>query len=132
MTGNFTLVDSQTDYDFSGNTVRERLLGLSNRAVNATLYYEDSRFGARISAAHRSSYLLEGPNRNGNLWEFVEGSTRFDFSSSYKIVDELQVSAEVLNLTDTPYYTKVDIDANRVLEHRRTGRNFLLGLRYTY
>jgi iron complex outermembrane receptor protein len=132
VTGNFTLVDSQTDYDFSGNPVRERLIGLSNRSVNATLYYEDSRFGARISAAHRSSYLLDGPNRNGNLWEFVEGSTRFDFSSSYKIVDELQVSAEVLNLTDTPYYSKVDIDANRLLEHRRTGRNFLLGLRYTY
>jgi TonB-dependent receptor len=130
--GNVTLVDSETDYDFSGNTVRERLLGLSSRAFNATLYYEDSLFGARLSVANRSNYLVNGPNRNGNLWEFVEGSTRLDFASHYNIIDELQVSLEALNLTDTPYYSKVDIDANRLLEYKKTGRNFLLGLRYTH
>jgi TonB-dependent receptor len=133
--GNFTLVDSKTDYRWSQTiTVTERLLGLSNRSINATLYYEDSKFGARLSAAHRSSYLVDGvsqPNRNGNLWEFVDSSTRFDFSSSYNIVDELEVTLEALNLTDAPYYSKVDIDANRLLEYKKSGRNFLLGLRYT-
>jgi TonB-dependent receptor len=130
--GNFTLVNSNTSYTFSGNTVSERLLGLSNTSFNATLYYEDSKFSTRVSLANRSDYLLAGPNSNGNLWEFVEASTRVDASAKYKIIDALEVSLEGLNLTNTPYYSKVDTTANRLFEYRKTGRNILLGARYTF
>jgi TonB-dependent receptor len=130
--GNFTLVDSQATYNFSGNKVKERLLGLSNHSFNATLYYEDPKFGARVSVANRGGYLEDGANVNGNLWQYVESSTRVDFASSYNITQGLEVSFEALNLTDTPYDSKVDVDAERRLQYRKTGRNFLLGARYTY
>jgi iron complex outermembrane receptor protein len=130
--GNFTLLGSDTTYDFSGNSVKERLFGLSNRSFNATLYYEDSKFGARVSVANRSDYLTGGPNVNDNLWEFVEQTTRVDFSSSYYVLKNLEISFEALNLTDTPYDAKVDVDANRRLLYNRTGRNFLLGARFSY
>lgn len=129
--GNVTLVDSDTSYDFSGNTVKERLIDLSNQSYNATLYYEDSKLSSRISLATRSDYLQAGPNANGNLWEFVEDNTRLDFSSSYNLTENLQISLEALNLTDAHLDVKVDIDANRRLRYDRTGRNFLLGARYT-
>lgn len=141
-TGNVTLVDSDREYHFrdtmmlAGQSIklREPMLDLSNRSFNATLYYEDSKFGARVSLANRSSYLTAGPNASGNnnLWQYTEASTRVDFSSSYNILDELEVSFEALNLTDTPDSSKLDIDAERLLTHSTTGRNFLLGARYSY
>jgi iron complex outermembrane recepter protein len=129
---NLTLVDSKVDYDFSGNNITERLTGLSNRSYNATLYYEDSKFGARISVAHRSDYLLNGPNQNANLWEFAESETRLDFASSYNVTENIKVSLEALNLLDTPVATMVDVDANRRVLYNHTGRNFLLGARFSY
>ena len=129
---NYTLVDSEVDYDFSGNTITERLLGLSNNSYNATLYYEDAIFGARLSVAHRSDFLLAGPNSQGNLWEYAEDETRLDFSSSYNVTEQLKLSLEIINLLNTPSSnTKVDVDAERRNLYAHTGRNFLLGARYS-
>jgi TonB-dependent receptor len=135
--GNFTLIDSKRNYPFAGNTVSERLFLLSNTSVNATLYYEDTKFGARLSMANRSQYLgtnlpNSGPPVSGNLFEYTEGTTRFDFSSSYKLIKELEFTFEALNLTNTPNATGVDIDAKRRYAYTRTGRNFMLGARFTY
>ncbi len=129
---NYTLVESNVDYDFSGTNISERLLGLSNRSYNATLYYDDSTFGARLSLAHRSDYLLNGPNLTGNLWEYAESETRLDFSSSYEVTKNLKLSLEALNILDTPTATRVDIDAERRVLYAHTGRNVLLGARVSF
>jgi iron complex outermembrane receptor protein len=129
---NYTYVDSTADYDFSGNTVTERLIGLSNGSYNATLYYDDSILNARVSLAYRSDYLIEGPNRTGNLWEYAESETRVDFASSYNVNEHLRLSLEALNLTDTAFATKVDVDAERRVQYNKTGRTFLLGARVSY
>jgi iron complex outermembrane recepter protein len=129
---NYTYVDSSADYDFSGNTVTERLIGLSNGSYNGTLYYDDSKLSARASVAYRSNYLTDGPNRTGNLWEYVESETRLDFASSYNVTSNLKLSLEALNLLDTPYATRVDVDAERRVLYNKTGRTFLLGARFSY
>jgi iron complex outermembrane recepter protein len=129
---NYTYVDSSADYDFLTNTVTERLLNLSNGQYNATLYYEDSKFSARVSLAYRSDFLTAGPNQNENLWQYTEAETRVDFSSSYNVTDHLKVSLEGLNLTDTPGSSRVDIDAERRNNFSRQGRTFLLGARVSY
>jgi iron complex outermembrane recepter protein len=129
---NYTLVDSEVDYDFAGTPITERLLGLSNHSYNATLYYDDSTFGARLSVAYRSDFLTNGPASAGNLWEYTESETRLDFSSSYNVNDYLKLSFEALNLLNTPIDTKVDVDAERRVQYSHTGRNFLLGARVSY
>jgi iron complex outermembrane recepter protein len=129
---NYTLVDSSVDYTFSGNTINERLVGLSNHSYNATLYYEDAKFGARLSAAYRSQWLLGGPANTGNLWDYAVGETRLDFSSSYNVNEHLKLSLEALNLTNTPINTITDVDAKRRLLYNNTGRNFLLGARVSF
>jgi len=127
---NYTLVDSEVDYDFLGNTVTERLIGLSNRSYNATLYYDDSIFNARFSLAHRSDFLVGGPNFTNNLWEYQESDTRLDFSASYNVTDYLRLTLEAINLLNTPNAnTKVDVDAERRNYYSHTGRNVLLGAR---
>jgi iron complex outermembrane recepter protein len=129
---NYTFVSSEANYDFAGNPVKERLIGLSKGQYNATLYYDDARFNARASLAYRSDYLTDGPNRTGNLWEYVDSETRLDASSGYEISENLKVSLEALNLLDTAYSTRVDVDARRRVLYNKTGRTFLLGARFTY
>jgi TonB-dependent receptor len=129
---NYTYVDSKADYQFFGNPVRERLLGLSNGQYNATLYYDDSRFSARASLAYRSDFLTGGPASQGNLWDFTEASTRLDASTSYKVNEHLKLSLEALNLTDAPFSSRVDIDAERRALYNKFGRTYLLGARFSY
>jgi iron complex outermembrane receptor protein len=132
---NYTLIASDVEYDLGAlaamdspvTTITERLLGLSNRSANATLYYDDSTFGARLSLAHRSDYLLGGPNLTGNLWEFAQSETRLDFSSSYNLTENLRLTLEAVNLLNTPTATMVDVDAERRVLFNHTGRNILLG-----
>jgi TonB-dependent receptor len=129
---NYTYIDSTAEYDFAGNSVTERLVNLSNGSYNATLYYDDSVFNARVSLAYRSDYLTLGPNRADNLWEFVESETRLDFASSYNVTDYLRLSLEALNLLDTAFASKVDLDADRRVMYNKTGRTYLLGARLSY
>jgi iron complex outermembrane receptor protein len=129
---NYTYVDSKADYQYFGNTVRERLIGLSNGQYNATLYYDDSTFSARASLAYRSDFLTGGPASQGNLWDFTESSTRLDASTSYNINEHLKVSFEALNLTDAPFSSRVDIDAERRALYNKFGRTYLLGARVQY
>lgn len=129
---NYTYVDSEANYDFLGNSVTERLIGLSNGQYNATLYYDDSMLDARVSLAYRSDFLDVGPNSTGNLWEYVEGSTRIDASSGYNVTENLKVSLEALNLTNAPFARKIDLDAERRFLYNKAGRTFILGARISY
>tara|TARA_R110001599_G_scaffold323327_2_gene534739 strand:- start:2796 stop:5543 length:2748 start_codon:yes stop_codon:yes gene_type:complete len=129
---NYTYVDSDVDYNFRGTTISERILGLSNTSYNATIYYEDEKLSARVSVANRDEYLDSGPDRSGNLWEGFEESTYIDFSSTYSISEQLDLTFEALNLTDEAVDGFVDIDARRRNMYDKTGRNFLLGARYKF
>jgi iron complex outermembrane recepter protein len=128
---NYTYVDSKADYTFFGNPVEERLLFLSNGQYNATLYYDDAVFSARASLAYRSDFLTEGPTSQGNLWQYTEGSTRLDVSTSYTVNEYLKLSLEGLNLLDTPGAVRVDVDAQRRSFYGKTGRTYMLGARFT-
>lgn len=130
--GNYTYVDSEVDYNYSGNEVSERLLGLSNDSYNATLYWENDVFGTRISWASRSDWLQSGPNRSGNLWQFADGTTYVDFAASYHVNDRLELTFQAINLTDESSNFFVDIDADRRLEEYKTGTNLLFGARYVF
>jgi iron complex outermembrane receptor protein len=126
--GNFTYVDSEVDYGAAG---KNRLTGQSKNTFNATLYYETDRFQARVSAAHRSQYLVSFPGSNGNSEEGVNDTTNIDASMSYDITDSLTVSLEGINLTDEYVDRYVDV-LDRVSDYRHTGREVAVGLRWKY
>lgn len=126
--GNYTYIESAVKYD---GGLRNDLLNLSNNAWNATLYYENDKFSARVSAAFRGEYLTAFPGGNGNTEEGVNDATTIDASVSYNITDDLTVSLEGLNLTDE--YTDSYVgDDNLVSRYRHTGREILLGVRWSY
>jgi TonB-dependent receptor len=140
---NYTHVDSKITYitrvDNPKTAANELLTkeanftGLSPNAYNLTIYYEDPKFGARVSAAHRSSYLLNVlGDINGHDYTTVDGSTSVDFSMSYNISPKLRISLEGQNLTDTPLRYGRDTQRNDTLLYVHSGRTFVVGMTYKF
>lgn len=148
MLANATFVDSDATYTVGGpatnaarpplttatlapvNVTREAtLFGLSKRAFNGTLYYEDDRFSARTSVSYRSPFL-EGTSGTGNIFEGFRSTINVDASMRYEITEQIEVSLEGINLTDEYRDRFVDIDANRNYEYNHFGRTFLVGARF--
>jgi TonB-dependent receptor len=107
--------------------------GLSPRTHNLTLYYEDAKFSARVSAAHRSKYILAVlGDVAGHDYTMVDGSTNIDMSLSYNITPELRISLEGQNLTDTPLRYGRDTQRNDTLLYVHSGRTYVMGLTYKF
>ena len=128
-----TRVDNPTTTANEQLTVTDNFTGLSPRAANLTLYYEDPKFSARVSAAHRSSYLLAVlGDVLGHDNTTVDASTNIDFSLSYNLTPQLRVSVEGQNVTDEPLRYGRDTARNDTLLYVHSGRSFVLGLNYKF
>jgi len=112
--------------------VDNTLLNLSKNAANATLYYDNGTWSARVSAAYRSPYLTAVPGANLNDVEATKQTINVDFASSWNINDNVQVTMEALNLTNQFQYQFVDSNGNRVNYYHQQGRDYLLGARYKF
>jgi iron complex outermembrane receptor protein len=107
--------------------------GLSPRTHNLTLYYEDAKFSARVSSAHRSKYILAVlGDVSGHDYTIVDGSTNIDMSLSYNLTPALRLSLEGQNLTDTPLRYGRDTQRNDTLLYVHSGRSYVVGLNYKY
>ena len=142
---NYTHVESTIEYFLTANpaqgSVTNSLLNLSPEAWNGTLYYERGPFQARMSVNYRSEYLTAVPGRSNNPTanppivvdaNGVAESTYVDFSSSYEVRDGLTLSFEALNITEEEELTWQDSRFQRFENLRRPGRQYYVGLRYTY
>ncbi|HUQ11393.1 MAG TPA: TonB-dependent receptor [Steroidobacteraceae bacterium] len=112
--------------------VTDDLTGLSKEAYNATLYFDNKLFSARVSAAYRSDYLTTVPGRNSNDVEGTAETMNIDFSASYNINDNFTVSLEALNLTDEVQDQWVDSTGDRLSYYHHQGTQYFLGARFKY
>ncbi|HEY9218969.1 MAG TPA: TonB-dependent receptor, partial [Phenylobacterium sp.] len=123
--------------------LESRRLNVSERAWNATLFYEDERLSARISGSFRSDYLTAVPSANQGLLtstrrqdyqdaDWVPDTFTVDGSFSYQITEQLKFSFEALNLTDEEAQQFNDTVAERVWNTRHFGRQYYVGLRYNF
>lgn len=115
------------------------LPGLSKKVLSTTLYFEDYGFSARVSSRYRSEFLgetnsftFERVNRYVAQELIVDAQIGYDFSQSdIKSLDGLSVLLQVSNLTDEPF-TTYENDASKPKDHQIYGRNFMLGMNYTF
>lgn len=137
---NATFVDSSANYTVSGPAIvpgggniasvrNATLFGLSKRAFNGTLYYEDTKFSARVSASYRSGYIDQNSG-TGNVFEGYNSTVNVDASVRYKLTEGLELSLEGINLTDDYRDRYTDLDANRNYEQLHFGRTIQLGARF--
>ncbi|WP_026180818.1 TonB-dependent receptor [Henriciella marina] len=118
--GNYTYVDS------------DDIIGFSPNSYNATLYYENDAFQARLTGAYREAYQTTRPrSSDGREERGVADTFNLDFSTSYQVNDQIEVTFEAINLTDEYEHQTFDrLELPTVYHH--TGRNFLFGVRYSY
>ena len=137
---NATFVDSDATYEVSGPAVapggalisetrNATLFGLSKKAFNATLYYEDSKFSARVSGSYRSGFI-DANSGTGNIFEGYASTVNVDASVRYRITEQLEISLEGINLTDEYRDRWTDIDTRRNYEYNHFGRTVLAGARF--
>jgi TonB-dependent receptor len=131
---NYTYVDSEITYylaQSAANTTTNDLLGLSKNAYNATVYWENEHFSARISGAYRDKFLEALPANNP--LQDVEGTdemTTFDASVSYIVNHQFKLTLEALNLFDEYKRQYIDSDRNSTFVYGHTGRTVSLGVQF--
>jgi TonB-dependent receptor len=131
---NYTeILQSEVQYvDGLGNpSVRGPLLQLSDKSWNGTIYYEDDRFSARVSAAYRSAYPTNLPGRNGNLTEETGETLNIDAAARFNVNEHFALTLEGVNLTDE-FNDQFLTPDDRLSFYHHYGRSFFVGARYTY
>jgi iron complex outermembrane recepter protein len=132
---NYTRVQSKIDYLTSPtNTavIRDDLLNLSPKSWNASLYYDDGTFSARLSASSRSGFLTRVPGQNNNDVQGKNGSTNFDLSFGWKVNKHLELTFEGVNLKNTANDQFISRARNSAVVYHKTGREYLVGARYRF
>ena len=132
---NYTYVKSRIEYLVSptaSTTITDDLLNLSPKSWNATLYYDDGRFSARVSAAHRQTFLQRVPGQNNNDVEGKNGSTNVDASVSYRWNKNVQFVLEGVNLTNEVNDQFISRQRNSAVVYSVTGREYLAGVRVSF
>lgn len=125
---NYTWVDSSSGH-ISDIGLEVPMYGLSKNSYNATVYYENERFDARLS------YNFKGKSVTAledNLYPvYRDDYGQFDLSVGYEINSHFKLTAKVINLTDehiseyqvSPLYPKM---------LQVSGRRISLGLRASF
>ncbi|MCZ4338075.1 TonB-dependent receptor [Shewanella colwelliana] len=116
------------------------LPGLSEKTFNATVYYENSGFDARISSRYRSDFLgevtkisLQRENVNIKAETVVDAQIGYDFSESgIDALYGLSVLLQVNNLTNEPFTSYFGDDKREVRDFQNYGRNYMLGVNYKF
>lgn len=166
VTANYTYIDSELSYltgttlsttqGQSGSTAVNSFasapfLNTSPHSFNATLYYEDGPFKARVSGAYRKRYVNRFPLASGTCavgtttnggavcnspvvadFGYNEDTFNLDFALSYAIFDGVSLSLEGRNLTNTTQYRTM-YQANPVSSvYASTGRILTVGVRANF
>ena len=148
---NYTHVDSEIKYMFSSGTgstivttyTENDLLNLSPESYNATLYYDDGRFSARVSTSYRDAYINQILSQesvwdlDGNQFATADVTGKYsvenvDFNMSYKLTDNLSFTFEAINLLDTADERYVDSALMLPDKYTHVGRQYYLGVRYKF
>jgi TonB-dependent receptor len=166
ITANYTYIDSELTY-LTGTVLSTRqgqatttaansfaegpFLNTSPHAFNATLYYEDDHFSARISGAYRRRYVNRFPLASGTCsvgtttngggpcnspviadFGFTENTLNVDAAVAWTVNDFLRLTLEARNLTNEPTYRTMYADSPVTQTYQSTGRIFTAGARIVF
>ncbi|MEO1320852.1 MAG: TonB-dependent receptor, partial [Pseudomonadota bacterium] len=133
----FSASFNDSDIQSDPNDPSTPLPGLSEEIFNVTLFYENGGFQARVSNRYRSEFLGEVSGfGNGRDLTIVDDESLLDAQVSYEFQEGpaagLRVLLQGYNLTDQEFVTFLNNDPQQVRDYQRYGRNFLVGLSYSF
>ncbi|MBT8141746.1 MAG: TonB-dependent receptor [Gammaproteobacteria bacterium] len=111
--------------------------GFSREIKNASIYYENDNFQARLSSRDRSDFLGEvvgfGANRD---FRDVNGENVIDAQLGYTFTQGRFQGSSILlqayNLTDEEFRTFLNDDPRQVKDWQRYGTSYILGFNYKF
>jgi TonB-dependent receptor len=120
-------------FDTSAKRMRSRsisLPGQSDRVLNLMLGYEQGPLSARLALNYKSDYLLEMGDDilDAKQDRIVDAQKQVDFSASYQISKQVQLSFEAANLNNEKYYVYLGSKAYNA-QYEQYGRTYKLSLK---
>ncbi|MDP1579243.1 MAG: TonB-dependent receptor [Candidatus Didemnitutus sp.] len=115
------------------------LVGLSDRVMSGTVYYERHGFSARLSGRYRSDYRGDiatfGPR--GAVYRNLQPETVYDAQVSYAFsknsaLKGLQLIAQVYNLTNEPLVATSGADIRYIQDFQEYGPSYSIGASYKF
>ncbi|WP_020209182.1 TonB-dependent receptor [Gilvimarinus chinensis] len=99
---NYTFVDSEFDNPDNNPLLDHGFPGSSKNNFNAIGYYEVESFSARLAYIYRDDYFqaLGGGFDRANQPAFAEGSGQLDVNLSYDLLENVQVTLDISNVTE--------------------------------
>ena len=166
ITANYTHIDSKLNYltstvlgsNRTGTTVTPQnsfatgpFLNTSPNSFNATLYYENKVWSARVSGAYRTRYVNRFPLSTGTCavgittnnggpcnspvvadFGYTENTLNIDAALAFNIGDNIKLTLEGRNLTNEAQY-RTQYEANPVTAvYASTGRIVTAGVRLVF
>ena len=125
-----------------GGGSRDTFPGLSKIVANATVYYENHGFSARVSQRFRDPYRGEYSSRFGQrTYRYTTNERVLDLQFGYDFPESGRLSGlslllQVNNLNNEPFRTVVTAGTHPDLlfpeEYTEYGRQYLIGARYAF
>jgi iron complex outermembrane recepter protein len=120
--------------------------GLARKVANATVYYENKGFSARVSQRYRSAtreYVTNFgiPNPSGDVnphggFSIAQPESIMDAQVSYSVQNGrfkgLTLYIQGYNLTDEPLITYDNGDPRRVINHQQYGASYSAGVSFKF
>lgn len=122
---NYTYANGTTSHTWSDGS--HNLLGTSKNTYNVGAYFENERFGARVSYTRRSSFLI---SLSGTNPYYQDDFGTLSASLSYKATDWLSITLDGLNLNNPTY--KYYQTAAIPTSFYSNGRQYYLNFRFKY
>jgi TonB-dependent receptor len=107
------------------------LTNVSPRSANIILYYETPKWGVRGVYNYRNDYDLPGGTTFSGGSRSVRARGQFDISASYNLTEQLKLSINGFNLSNS-YYQEYEGSHAKFRRASFDGRTFVASLRYTF
>ncbi|MFN3163706.1 MAG: TonB-dependent receptor domain-containing protein [Pseudohongiellaceae bacterium] len=122
---------TESDADYPDRTDRDLPLeGFSEKLYTATIDYNWENFSARVDYRFRDDYI-EGLGDNIESDEFFAAEERIDAEMHYRIMENLRLTATVVNLTDRGQISYQGFPPF-VEDASFAGRKFNFGVQYDF
>ena len=126
LTANMTLTDSEATIGSGDDARTIPLPNQSDETANFAIGYENNRYSFRLSATHKSEYLIEVDDAD----VYESDHTQLDFIGKWYLAENYVLSFKVLNLGDEPYYAYAGNKRDN-FQYEEYGRTFQIGFSMT-
>ncbi len=124
---NYTYTSSKAELE--GYDDKIQLPGQAQNMANVALSYEKYGFSGRIAMNYHGNFIDEVGEEGDDSHAYYDDHLQIDLSASYRVLPNLSIFGEVINLTNEPLrYTYGDTDIPKQQEYYKWWSHF--GIKY--